>query len=222
MFSVVSCLATISWATVSCDRVLSSSTPEDMITDWRIIILLLPWRLFSIASRMTILSLFSTLFPLHFGLGCVAHYIIMYALIQRQKVTTSQNGTRGEVFLFLVGGLVFIVTDLLVKYDRSIHKYLIYYGIIFIEGLIMMTVWYVYTDISGWYRDGIVIGVAVSFFLAMIFLRLYYEYTHPESRACFFSQCCKNKMKIIRTLEKVTKDDGDDDIDIEKNPISKF
>ncbi|GAB6028181.1 hypothetical protein CHUAL_002386 [Chamberlinius hualienensis] len=186
----------IVWATVSCDRILSATSATKVKTDWIAIALLLPWRLFSIGSRLTILALFSTMFPVYFGLGCVAHYLLMFALIQRQKVT-QHNERRGEVFLFLVGGLVFIVTDIMVKYERSYHKYILYYSIALVEGTAMMIVWYIYANnVEPMTKLLLPVGVGVSFFLGLLFLRIYYEYSHPKTpNILHVRSCCQQPIE---------------------------
>lgn len=207
LLSIAGSLGAITWGAVSCDRILGSTSPEDVISDWRVIGMLLPWRLFTIAARMTVLALFSTLFPVYFGLGCVAHYAIMYLLIQHQKVAT-HNGTRSEVFLFLVGGIVYIITDLLVKYERSYHKYLAYYGTIFVENSIMLVVWFLYADTSSStaVRCGIVLGVNATFLVGLLFLRLFYEFRHPSAPRYCLSRCCQDNLFLTVDVKSSSSD----------------
>lgn len=189
IFSIFASLTSISWALALYQRALRMSLPEKFNMSWKGTIIHMFWHYFIIASRVLTIALFASFSPIIMTAVCVGHWCIMTAWIITMK--TEFCDTRCEELAYnAVLGVLFIFCYFNPKDSPTRHRYLFYYVFTFIENVVLMTVWFSYTQ-KTWFHFPAMIIQLLSFIIGIIFMIVYYLLFHPTGNIHWYGTWLK-------------------------------
>jgi hypothetical protein len=127
------------------------------------------WRLFSIASRVLVLGLFASEFRFYVAIICFVHLIFMFFWIVSMgtKFCDSRCEELGYNAILAVMFIFFYQNPV----DSQTRKrYAFHYTIIFIEDMILLSLWYIWCDPSKWYHEIALYLYFSCFFMGLVLM----------------------------------------------------
>lgn len=138
-----------------------------------------------IGSRVLALAAFASQFRHWIFVFCAIHWTIMtsWLIMQRTTFCASSLGHprlfEELVFNVIIAG-IYLFCFINVKDEPTRWKYTIYYFIIWIENVVLSTLWFLKVDPGVWYRIPLLTCVIASLAAGLMFLILYYQFLHPN------------------------------------------
>merc|ERR1711990_1298553 len=118
-------------------------------------------------------------FKLYVLIPIFGRWILMTAWILTIETNYHQNAWAEKAFQMIMGFLnVFLFFNM--KDGSSKDVIIIYYSLNFLEGALLLALWYPARDMSATYNE-LLMGISIScFFLSLVMMCLYYSYFHPN------------------------------------------
>ena len=79
------------------------------------------------------------------------------------------------------GACVYLFDYLNMKDTPTRGRYIRYYSLYYMENIVLISLWYSYTDKAFWFRIPMLVVVLVSFPLGVFFMLIYYKLLHPDA-----------------------------------------
>ncbi|OQV22900.1 XK-related protein 6 [Hypsibius exemplaris] len=140
------------------------------------------WHLFIFESRVIAIALFTVRFPLWGPVVCTVHVLLMIVWVFTMRTEFCPN--RWLEYLYNVAvGCLYLFAFLNVKDTPTRWKYLFYYGVYYAENVILITLWYTFTqdEEEHWFRKPALGAVVGGFWIGIfVFMIPYYMFLHPD------------------------------------------
>jgi hypothetical protein len=127
------------------------------------------WRLFSIASRVLVLGLFASEFRFYVAIICFVHWIFMFFWIVSMRTSFCDSRCE-ELGYNAILAVMFIFCYLNPVDSPTRKRYAFHYTIIFIEDIILLSLWYIWCDPSKWYHEIALFVYFSCFFMALVLM----------------------------------------------------
>nr|XP_050855648.1 XK-related protein 6-like isoform X1 [Vespula vulgaris] len=199
--SIITSLLSMGWAMASYNRSIRLAQHDKEIMNIRGSICQFLWHFLVTVSRILMVSLIASIWPLYTALACVCHWIAMtiWILIDSHGIlqfcrknnraphlTPTITERVYSVLLALVIGLVHIFVYLNVIDSNTLLKHVFFYGLCFFENIIANLLWMFNLSIeakNSWYFPVYIVPCTVPFFLGITAMTLYYTLYHPVRKS---------------------------------------
>ncbi|XP_047354549.1 XK-related protein 6-like [Vespa velutina] len=199
--SIVSSLVSMGWAMASYNRTIRLAQHDKEIMNIRGSICQFFWHFLVTVSRILIVSLIASIWPLYTGIACICHWIAMtiWILIDSHGIlqfcrknnraphmTPTITERFYSVLLALVIGLLHIFVYLNVIDGNTLLKHSFFYSLCFLENVIANLLWMFNFSIEAkhsWYFFLYIVPSTVPFILGITAMILYYTLYHPVRKS---------------------------------------
>nr|CAD7434609.1 unnamed protein product [Timema monikensis] len=179
--STVLSLFSVCWALASFSKNVRLQNVHRLVLTWLGVISQFLWRLGTVASRVTVLTVYATLYGYWVFLVIGLHWISMFLwLISPKNVFHGEHMSRQRKAAFsALIAIVYIFSYINLQEVNPRQKMITFYVVMFLENSLLVIAWLVGVwDEAPWYRDTVPFFVLVSFATGMAFMMLYYRYFH--------------------------------------------
>ncbi|GAB6032875.1 hypothetical protein CHUAL_012073 [Chamberlinius hualienensis] len=175
-------LVNVCWALASFNKHIRLQNLHKLVLTWLGVIYQFMWRLGTVSSRVTALSLYATVYNFWLFLVIALHWISMFLwLISPKNVFHGETVSRKKKLLFsLLISYVYIFCYVNLLEVNSRRKMLAYYVVMFLENSLLMTVWLIQQQNGSWFKYLCVALVWGGFAFGILFMILYYRYFHVK------------------------------------------
>ncbi|XP_046896499.1 XK-related protein 7 [Hypomesus transpacificus] len=174
-------LVSLAWMIASYQKALRDSRDDKFPMSYKAVIVQILWHLFTIGARTMAFALFASVFQLYFGIFIVAHWCIMTFWIIQGETDFCMSKWEEIIYNMMVG-IVYVFCWFSVKEGRTRCRLFIYSMGVFVENVVLTTIWYLYRGqrTSDFYAVILVCVVASSYALGTFFMFVYYCLLHPD------------------------------------------
>lgn len=181
VISMALSLFNVCWALASFTKNIRQHNVHRLVLTWIGVIFQFMWRLGTLTSRVLVLVLYSTVYTYWVFLVVILHWVSMllwimsrYAVFHEEKLSHLE---KVGLSIFMAYINIFCYVNL--EEQSTKFKIFTFYSIMLVENILLVTLTLTRaSQINGWDRNNIVIGVFSSFFLGILFMLLYYRYFH--------------------------------------------
>nr|CAD7456098.1 unnamed protein product [Timema tahoe] len=213
--STVLSLFSVCWALASFSKNVRLQNVHRLVLTWLGVISQFLWRLGTVSSRVTVLTVYATLYGYWVFLVIGLHWISMFLwLISPKNVFHGEHMSRQRKAAFsALIAIVYIFSYINLQEVNPRQKMITFYVVMFLENSLLVIAWLVGVwDEAPWYRDTVPFFVLVSFATGMAFMMLYYRYFHVrrlryETGGSPSNNNCDSTQRLSNTEGVVCKED---------------
>ncbi|XP_067006097.2 uncharacterized protein [Anabrus simplex] len=179
--STVLSLFSVCWALASFSKNVRLQNVHRLVLTWLGVIFQFLWRLGTVSSRVTALTVYATLYGHWVFLVIGLHWISMFLwLISPKNVFHGERISRRRKAAFsALIAIIYVFSYINLQEVNPRQKMVTFYVVMFLENALLVTAWLVgIWDEAPWYRNAVPIVVFVSFSTGICFMVLYYQYFH--------------------------------------------
>ncbi|XP_049835514.1 uncharacterized protein LOC126279092 isoform X2 [Schistocerca gregaria] len=179
--STVLSLFSVCWALASFSKNVRLQNVHRLVLTWLGVIFQFMWRLGTVSSRVTALTVYATLYGHWVFLVIGLHWISMFLwLISPKNVFHGERISRRRKAAFsALIAFVYVFSYINLQEVNPRQKMATFYVVMFLENALLVTAWLVGVwSEAPWYRNTVPIVVFVSFATGICFMILYYRYFH--------------------------------------------
>ncbi|XP_063218372.1 uncharacterized protein LOC134528566 [Bacillus rossius redtenbacheri] len=179
--STVLSLFSVCWALASFSKNVRLQNVHRLVLTWLGVISQFVWRLGTVSSRVTALTVYATLYGHWVFLVIGLHWISMFLwLISPKNVFHGERISRQRKAAFsALIAIIYIFSYINLQELNPRQKMATFYVVMFLENALLVVAWLVGVwDQAPWYRDTVPFFVLFSFAIGISFMMLYYRCFH--------------------------------------------
>ncbi|KAK7865448.1 hypothetical protein R5R35_002326 [Gryllus longicercus] len=179
--STVLSLFSVCWALASFSKNVRLQNVHRLVLTWLGVIFQFLWRLGTVSSRVTALTVYATLYGHWVFLVIGLHWISMFLwLISPKNVFHGERISRQRKAAFsALIAIIYVFSYINLQEVNPRQKMVTFYVVMFLENALLVSAWLVgIWDDAPWYRNAVPVVVFVSFAIGISFMILYYRYFH--------------------------------------------
>lgn len=176
-------LFSVCWALASFSKNVRLQNVHRLVLTWLGVIFQFLWRLGTVTSRVTSLTVYATVYGYWVLLVIGLHWVTMFLwLISPKNVFHGEKiSKKKKALLSALIALVYVFCYINLQEVKPQRKMIAFYVTMFLENTLLVAVWLI--GIQGitpglWYQNAVVVVVFVSFAVGIGFMLLYYRYFH--------------------------------------------